>query len=40
MEFISELDLEDSEDDESPHESRMGILIGVDYFFNFILGKI
>ena len=40
MEFISELDLADSEDDESTHESRVGILIGVDYYFNFFLGKI
>ena len=40
MEFISELDLADFEDDESTHESRVGILIGVDYYFNFFLGKI
>ena len=40
MEFISELDLVDFEDDESTHESRVGILIGVDYYFNFFLGKI
>ena len=36
MEFISELDLADSEDDETTHESR----VGVDYYFNFFLGKI
>ena len=40
MEFISELDLADFEDDESTHETRVGILIGVDYYFNFFLGKI
>ena len=40
MEFISELDLADSKDDESTHESRVGILIRVDYYFNFFLGKI
>ena len=40
MEFISELDLADFEDDESTHETRVGILIGVDYCFNFFLGKI
>ena len=39
MEFISELDLADFEDDESTHESRVGILIAVDYYFNFFLGK-
>ena len=40
MEFICELDLPDFEDDESTHEPRVGILIGVDYYFNFFLGKI
>ena len=40
MEFISELDLADFEDDETTHESRVGILIGVDYYFNIFLGKI
>ena len=40
MEFISELDLADFEDDESTHEWRADILIGVDYYFNFFLGKI
>ena len=40
MEFVSELDVADSEDDESTHESRVRILIGVDYYFNFFLGKI
>ena len=40
MEFISELDLADFEDDESTHESRVGIFIGVDYYFNFFLEKI
>ena len=40
MEFISELDLADFEDTETTHESRVGILIGVDYYFNFFLGKI
>ena len=39
MEFISELDLADFEDDESTHESRVGILIGVDYYLDFFLGK-
>ena len=37
MEFVSELDFED---DETTHESRVGILIGVDYYFKFFLGKI
>ena len=37
MEFISELDLADSEDDESTHESRVGILIGVHHYFDFFL---
>ena len=40
MEFISELDLGDFEDNESTHESRVGILTGVDYCFSFFLGKI
>ena len=40
MEFISELDLASSGDDESTHESRVGILIGVHHYFNFFLGKI
>ena len=40
MEFFSELDLADFEDDESTHESGVGTLIGVDYYFNFFLGKI
>ena len=40
MEFASELDLADFEDDESTHESGVGTLIGVDYYFNFFLGKI
>ena len=40
MEFISELDLASSGDDESTHESLVGILIGVDHYFNFFLGKI
>ena len=40
MEFISELDLVDFEDDETTHESRVGILIVVDYYFSFFLGKI
>ena len=40
MEFISELDLADSEDDESTHESRVGILIGVHHYFDFFFGKI
>ena len=35
MEFISELDLADFEGDETTHESFVGILIGVDYYFNF-----
>ena len=35
MQFISELDLADLEDDDSTHESRVDILIGVDYYFNF-----
>ena len=39
-EFISELDLADFEDDESTHESRVGILTGVYYCFSFFLGKI
>ena len=39
-EFISELDLADFEDDQSTHESRVGILTGVDYCFSFFLGKI
>ena len=39
MGFISELDLADFEDDESTHESRVGILIEVDYYLNFFLGK-
>ena len=40
MEFISELDLGSSGDHQSTHESRVGILIGVDHYFNFFLGKI
>ena len=40
MEFVSELDLADFEDDESTHESRVGILIGVDYYLSIFLGKI
>ena len=40
MEFVSELDLADFEDDESTHESGVGTLIGVDDYFNFFLGKI
>ena len=40
MGFISELDLADFEDDESTHESRVGILIGVDYYLSIFLGKI
>ena len=39
MGFISELDLADFEDDESTHESRVGILIEVDYYLDFFLGK-
>ena len=39
-EFVSELDLADFEDDESTHESRVGILIGVDYYLSIFLGKI
>ena len=35
VEFISKLDLADFEDDESTHASRVGILVGVDYYFNF-----
>ena len=40
MEFIFELDLADFEDDETTHKSRVGILIGVDYYFNFFGSKI
>ena len=40
QEFVSELDLADFEDDESTHELGVGTLIGVDYYFNFFLGKI
>ena len=40
MEFNPELDLADSEDEKSTHESHVGILIGVDYYFNFFGGKI
>ena len=40
MEFTSELDLADFENNEPTHESHVGILIGVDYYFNFFLGKI
>ena len=40
MEFVSELDLADFEDDESTHESRVGISIGVDYYLSIFLGKI
>ena len=40
MEFISELDLAGFEDDKAMHESRVGILIEVDCYFNFFLGKI
>ena len=39
MEFISELDLADFEDDETTHESHVGILIGDDYYFNFCWAK-
>ena len=39
IEFISELCLTDFENDETMHESRVGILIGVDSYFNFFLGK-
>ena len=39
MEFISELDLATSGDDESTHESRVGILIGVHHYFIFSLVK-
>ena len=39
QEFVSELDLADFEDDESTHESRVG-LIGVDYYLSIFLGKI
>ena len=39
-ECVSELDLADFEDDESTHESRVGILIGVDYYLSIFLGKI
>ena len=40
MEFVSELYLAVFEDDESMHESRVVILIRVDYYFNFFLAKI
>ena len=40
MEFIFELYLADFEDDETTHKSRVGILIGVDYYFNFFGSKI
>ena len=40
MEFISELDLADCEGDESVHVSRVDILRGVGYYYNFFLGKI
>ena len=40
MEFISELDLADFEVDEWTYESQVGILIRVDHYFNFFLGKI
>ena len=40
MEFISELDLADFEDDETTHKSRVSILIRFDYYFYFFLGKI
>ena len=39
-EFVSELDLADFEDDESTHESRVGISIEVDYYLSIFLGKI
>ena len=39
MQFISELDLADFEDNESTHDSRVGIFIRVDCHFNFFLGK-
>ena len=40
MEFISELDLATSGNNESTRESRVGILVGVHLYFNFLLGKI
>ena len=40
MEFISELDLAASGNNESTRESRAGILVGVHLYFNFLLGKI
>ena len=40
MEFISELDLAASGNNESTRESRVGILVGVHLYFNFLLGKI
>ena len=40
MELILELHLADFEDDETTHKSRVGILIGVDYYFNFFGSKI
>ena len=39
MQFISELDLADFEDNESTHDSCVGIFIRVDCHFNFFLGK-
>ena len=40
MEFISELDLAASGNNESTRESRVGILVGVHLYFNFLLDKI
>ena len=39
MQFISQLDLADFEDNKSTHDSRVGILIRVDCYFNYLLGK-
>ena len=37
--FLSNLTLADFEDDESSHECRVGILVGVDFYNNLFLGK-
>ena len=40
MEFFCEQDLADFEDDKSTHKSHVDILLSVDYYYKFFLGKI
>ena len=40
IEFVSKIDFPDFEDYETMHESRVGVLIEVDYYFTLFLGII